>query len=164
MIVNTARIPGIMARRNVNLKAWKRIPWCRIQHQHSRAIMASSGPATAPVWSIARWNPYALPLMLSSAAEAISASLGAVRIPFPHGQTSLSRNLPCRCHKAGQGPDQRGDGYIRQDTRQLSFADSVRYYSLISLRREAVVFSYPFDNAENNSSDPRAFIYTGMSG
>ena len=47
----------------------------------TRAAMTK--PSTAPKVSAARWNPNASPRFSSSIESATSASLGAVRIPFP---------------------------------------------------------------------------------
>jgi hypothetical protein len=49
----------------------------------ARIANASSGPSIAPVVSIARCTPKAVPRLRSSVVSEISASRGAVRMPLP---------------------------------------------------------------------------------
>ena len=49
----------------------------------ARIPNAISGPSMAPVVSIARWTPNAVPSVLGEAESEISASRGAVRMPLP---------------------------------------------------------------------------------
>jgi hypothetical protein len=44
---------------------------------------ASSGPTTAPAWSIARWKPNARPRSAGGVTSATRASRGAPRTPLP---------------------------------------------------------------------------------
>ena len=82
-IVSTAKIPGIIARMNVHLNADRESFIPKPINSTRSVIIANTGPATAPVLSIALSKPYDFPLILSSTDEAINASLGAVLIPLP---------------------------------------------------------------------------------
>ena len=70
----------------------------------ARIPNATSGPSIAPVVSIARCTPKAIPSVCGEAESEISASRGAVRIPLPMRSTITSAPIALTAPPAATSP------------------------------------------------------------
>ena len=70
----------------------------------ARIPNASSGPSIAPVVSIARCTPNAIPSVCGEADSEISASRGAVRMPLPMRSTITSAAIALTAPPAATSP------------------------------------------------------------
>ena len=86
-------MPGISDRAKVQRSAVSIVETRERRSSRARARTVSTGPTTAPAWSMARWNPNALPRIAGSTWAAIRESRGEVRMPLPMRSTRRTSTI-----------------------------------------------------------------------